>query len=181
MIFKNSTRKGFTLIELLVVVAIISLLSSVVFASLNSARVKARDAKRLESLHEIRTALELYYNTNNAYPVIGRWAMSEATPSYDTSGAGWAALQTYLSPYIASLPNDPKATGTSGPWYTGNYHYAYSSDGQTYDLVGQLEDTNNKNICTYKQWRYHQGEGSSYPPESVWCNVGLSPYLFEDH
>jgi len=50
--FKN-TKRGFTLIELLVVIAIIGILSSVVLASLNTARVKARDAARLSDVNQM--------------------------------------------------------------------------------------------------------------------------------
>ena len=54
--------KAFTLIELLVVIAIISLLSSVVLASLSAAREGARDAARLSDTKNVMTAIELYKN-----------------------------------------------------------------------------------------------------------------------
>lgn len=62
-------NKGFTLIELLVVIAIIGILSSVVLASLNTARAKSRDARRVADVKQIQLALELWADDNNGeYP-----------------------------------------------------------------------------------------------------------------
>jgi prepilin-type N-terminal cleavage/methylation domain-containing protein len=61
-------QKAFTLIELLVVVAIISLLSSVVIASLQGSREKAAITKLKEQVRQIQTALELYRSDNGRYP-----------------------------------------------------------------------------------------------------------------
>ena len=61
-------KRGFTLIELLVVIAIIGILSSVVLASLNSARQKSRDAKRVSDIQNLQLALELSFDSNNEYP-----------------------------------------------------------------------------------------------------------------
>ena len=60
--------KGFTLIELLVVIAIIGLLSSIVLASLATARSKGRDAHRVEQMHQMANAFELYHSAHGAYP-----------------------------------------------------------------------------------------------------------------
>ena len=55
-------NKGFTLIELLVVVAIIGILSSVVLASLNSARAKGANAAVKNNLANIRAQAEMVYD-----------------------------------------------------------------------------------------------------------------------
>jgi prepilin-type N-terminal cleavage/methylation domain-containing protein len=54
--------KGFTLIELLVVIAIIGILSSVVLASLNSARAKGGNAAVKANLSGIRSQAEIVYD-----------------------------------------------------------------------------------------------------------------------
>ncbi len=107
-------KNGFTLIELLVVVALISLLSSIVFASLNSARAKARDAQRAAAVRQVQIALELYYDANGYY-----------APDTDSAGGGGGngdlpftdpMLTAALTPtYISKLPTDP-----NNPF---NYHY----------------------------------------------------------
>ena len=55
---------GFTLIELLVVIAIIGILSSVVLASLNSARAKGSNAAVKAGLSSIRSEASLFYDDN---------------------------------------------------------------------------------------------------------------------
>ncbi len=58
-------NKGFTLIELLVVIAIIGILSSVVLASLTTARSRGQAASVQSQLSNMRAQAELYYSTNN--------------------------------------------------------------------------------------------------------------------
>jgi len=61
-------KKCFTLIELLVVVAIMGLLAALAVIALNTARARARDARRVSDIKQIQTALELYYMDNYKYP-----------------------------------------------------------------------------------------------------------------
>jgi prepilin-type N-terminal cleavage/methylation domain-containing protein len=66
-------HKAFTLIELLIVIAIIGVLASIVFSSLNTARTKARNAKYRSQALEITKAIRLYYNDTGQYPISIGW------------------------------------------------------------------------------------------------------------
>jgi prepilin-type N-terminal cleavage/methylation domain-containing protein len=91
--------RGFTLIELLVVIAIISILASVVLASLNTARAKARDARRLADVRSIAVSLELYYDTHGHYPCSSPYETSEGNPNF---------LQVLVNEdFLSSNPQDP--------------------------------------------------------------------------
>ncbi len=109
-------NKGFTLIELLVVIAIIGILSSVVLASLNSARVKGRDAKRISDLSQIKLANELFFDSNRRYAN----ATSELVPDF-----------------IPNWPTDPLA---SNPYYD----YTSSTTASYYVVSATLEDSNHQ-------------------------------------
>ena len=80
-------NKGFTLIELLVVIAIIGILSSIVLASLNTARAKGSDAAIKANLSGMRAQAEILYDTNGGYGV-------DATPTSFAVGACAATADT---------------------------------------------------------------------------------------
>lgn len=76
---------AFTLIELLIVISIISLLASVILASLSVARQDAYVAKLESELNSLQIAMEEYYSNNGYYP----------GENYSISGGGYTySIQT---------------------------------------------------------------------------------------
>jgi type II secretion system protein G len=118
--------KGFTLIELLVVIAIIGILATIVLVSLNSARQKARDTRRLGDLREVALALEMYYDDNSSYPSVT-----------GCTSANWTTISTDIEngDYMTRVPADPLNSGTNV--------YMYGGDGSTYTLRAVLENSSN--------------------------------------
>ncbi len=118
---KKRGQRGFTLIELLVVIAIIGILATIVLVSLNTARSKARDTRRLSDLRQLALASELYYDDNDAYII--------QTTCIAVTEANLGGL---TPDYMGALPSDPGA-------FT-NYYYGTDSTGQDYVLMAGLEN-----------------------------------------
>lgn len=113
-------KKGFTLIELLVVVAIIGLLATLSIVALNTARAKARDARRVADVKQIQTALELYYNDQGNYPT----NIASLTPTY----MGTVPYQ----------PNPSDGPTTQCPAVSNNttaYTYTMQDSNRSYTLI----------------------------------------------
>jgi len=83
-------ERGFTLIELLVVIAIIGILSSVVLASLNTARGKGADANIKGNLEGIRSQAEIIYDNTSSYATVcsDSTVSSQMTSAANAIGGG---------------------------------------------------------------------------------------------
>ena len=143
-------NKGFTLIELLVVIAIIGILSSVVLASLNTAREKSRDAKRISDIKQIQLALELYADSNGG--------------AYPDSTAGIEALVT--GGYLPVAPTPPSGAAAA-------YFYSGKGSGCTdYHLAAQLEADETTNTTLFGS----DADQADVDSEADLCEAGTGDF-----
>ena len=127
---------GFTLIELLTVIAIIAILTAIIFPAYARAKDSAFRSGDMSRMNQLRTALQLYYVDQGAYPpqLLGYVTLYTSGPNmgqvipanqlqsylFPKRVAAFSAFQpaydraTMLDTTKAVYPNeDPSAVGTS--------------------------------------------------------------------
>lgn len=159
---KTSPYKGFTLPEILVVVAILSILSTLVFVTLRPAEYlkKSRDERRVADLNSLSILIgrkmfefkrgNTFGSTSTVYvsledtvsscanlglPTLQNgyvYHCASSSTLKNTDGTGWLPIDLSQERAFGALPIDPRSGTTS--------YYAYIVDSQkTYILTAPLE------------------------------------------
>jgi prepilin-type N-terminal cleavage/methylation domain-containing protein len=102
-------RKGFTIIELLVSIVVIGILVTIMIVSYGGIQQRSRDSDRSSDITQLKIAIEKYHADKSMYP----------PDCGDNVGCNASSLATALSPYLATIPHDPRNTANS----SGDYQY----------------------------------------------------------
>lgn len=119
-------KEGFTLVEVLMVIAIIGLLTAAGVYAFTQVKARARDANRTADTDQLAKALDLYFNSEGAYPVSTTPVCIDGTDIVSTALSG----ANLLSATVA----DPIYTDT-----TNCYRYVSDADGETYAIRFLME------------------------------------------
>jgi prepilin-type N-terminal cleavage/methylation domain-containing protein len=150
---KFSRTRGFTLIELLVVISIIGFLSSVVLASMQTARDKAKGVAFRASVNEFIKAVKLMQSDVSTLPI---------NTMFKTE-AGWVApssqsffINNNFDDYIADFPKPP---------FTGYFFYHYSEGYPCDDSPYMLLISGAQNWVFFSDWIvwYDDSDYKCYP------------------
>ncbi len=131
---EHSAQSGFTLIELLVVIAIIGILSSVVLASLNTARQKGNDAAVKSNLATVQTQAQLYYD-DHSNKFSGTAAVVNGTVACDVASTMFSSLA--VPPTIFNAIHSANGASVN----SANTGCNIDATGQDYAIAVELSTT----------------------------------------
>ena len=155
-------------------IAIIGILSSVVLASLSTARQKSRDARRISDIGQIQLALELFFDASLSYPST---TPTGCAPTACGAGTDAAIIQLTNMQFLPKTPTPPPggsakyiyfgvttAGGTAG--CTGNSCLNY--------IIGvQLERSDNTVLLTDAD--FSLTSNGTFVGSGGNCNTATSP------
>jgi type II secretory pathway pseudopilin PulG len=153
-----------------VVISIIGVLSSVVLASLNSARAKARNAKRMSEIHVVELALDQYALDNDGtYPT----SDYDGCGGWDVGNASYPFLNGKMPGILNTAPRDMTKTGNCDGYFYYRYDAGYAgcpvSWGAFYILGTHLEPNNTNPLMVLPS-----------PCLDYWSGFGYGKYKFEN-
>ncbi len=80
-------QTGFTVVEVLIVIALIAVLTAIIYPSVSEIRAKNRDATRIADISNLQLSLYKHYSQNGFYP---------------------EDISDLVSEYLSTVPTDPK-------------------------------------------------------------------------
>lgn len=173
---KINYKKGFTLMDLLTSMAVISLLSSVIFFSVSEARAKAQDAQMQTETAQVSNAIELYKTSNDGNTPIKVWSSNESISSnispgviYKESSPEYQEVMNKLveENYISQIPQSHNGE---------SYSYVESTSGTDAIFIAQLRTkptitSNDSNSCSIMENVYVDTQITMVSPGFEMCFV----------
>lgn len=104
-----ATKNGFTIIELLVTIVVIGILATIMIVSYSGIQQRSRDSGRASDITQLKIALEKYHAEESQYP----------DACGDNFGCPVSTLANQLSPYLKTIPHDPRNVANT----IGDYQY----------------------------------------------------------
>ena len=127
-------KKGMSFTEILIVVLIVLILSGLAVSTLNSSRMKARDAKRIADVRRATTALNIFVEEEDGFPSAEQLILGnpDAAKLCDANVGGIVPAGSECSvTYLNMFSRDPKTSN----------NYVYMSNGKEFAIYFSTEGT----------------------------------------
>lgn len=159
------TQQGFTFMELMIVMILLGIMVTMVAGSYTSTSKRGRDNRRKSDLHNVQTALEVYFGDKGVYP--------DSSITGEITGCGFSGsdpcpwgvsfIDENDTVYMQSLPSDPQHP---------SQRYIYSGTPESYVLYGRLEHA--LDIGSGVNPAGYQDTNCGTAQQSLLCNYAVS-------